>query len=42
VREAGEESALFLDEERARHHLNTRLQDLDPLLELVDEIVKLG
>jgi len=40
LREVAEKSTLFLDEKRLRQQLDPRFQDLDPLLQLADEIVK--
>jgi len=40
LREVAEKPTLFLDEKRLRQQLDPRFQDLDPLLQLADEIVK--
>ena len=41
LREVAEESTFLLNEERLGQQLDTCLEDLDPLLQLTDEIVQL-
>ena len=40
-REVAEEATPLLDEERLGQQLDLRLQNLDPLLQFVDEVVEL-
>lgn len=42
TRKVGQEPTLLLDEKGARQGLGLGLEDLDPLFELLDEVLQLG